>query len=101
MTLDGPLPAGHCTSIVHDPTTTRVRLGYLPADSDANGLANQLDILTLIDALNGVIETPGDWSCDIDRSDSCEPLDILMLIDLLNGADGGPAWGGVTLPDCP
>ncbi len=100
LVLDGSLPPGHCTTFVHQPSGARIELGYLPADVDANGLANQLDILALIDTLNGVIVQPASWSCDIDRSGTCEPLDILMLIDLLNGAGGGTAWSGRTLPPC-
>ena len=56
-----------------------------------------LDILALIDRLNGVIALP-EWSTDIDRDGSAGPQDILRLIDLLNGAGAFEPWNGKSLP---
>jgi hypothetical protein len=98
--FDRPISPGACTTLRHRTSGARVRLGYLPADSSADGSSGPLDILTLIDGLNGV--TPlAEWSCNIDRAGACAPLDILRLVDLLNGADAFDSWNGADLPQCP
>jgi Zn-dependent metalloprotease len=102
LLFDDPIPAGECTSIVYLATSQRVRLGFLPGDANSDGTSGPLDILALIDSLNGTLDPPlHDWQCDINRSGACEPLDILKLIDLLNGAGPLEAWNGRTLPHCP
>jgi hypothetical protein len=72
---------------------------------NADTVTSPLDVLALIDALNGVVEPAwGSYSTDIDHSGISAPLDILALIDLLNGAGGDSAWNGTPMPpqpDCP
>ncbi len=100
LTLSSPIPPGECTIIRHLPTDTDIHLGFLPGDVSGDGLANALDILVLIDYLNGIAAL-NDWQCDIDRSGECDPLDILRLIDLLNGAGGYDVWLGAEIAPCP
>ncbi len=100
--FDRPIPAGHCTLIKHIPSGWYTTLRSLPGDINGDGISNPSDIITLIDHLNGVLDTPlADWQCDIDQSGACNGLDILAEIDLLNGGDGGMAWNGVEVPECP
>jgi hypothetical protein len=102
VVLSGPIPPGECTTIRHVPSDTRVRLGYLPGDASGTGVTSAIDILKLVDHLNGVLPVPmQEWQCDINRSGTCEPQDILRLIDLLNGAGVYEPWDGVHLPLCP
>ncbi len=75
------------TTVTHTASGTSISLGFLPGDSDGNGIAEEIDLQVLFDALNGVSDPPI-WTIDIDRSGKLAPADILRLIDLLNG--GGP-----------
>jgi hypothetical protein len=96
------IPIGACTTIRHVPSETSVSLGYLPADVTGTGLVSQVDLIRLIEYLNGTAAVPPeDWQCDIDHSGLCDPLDILRLIDLLNGANSQHPWLGEQLPECP
>ncbi len=102
VVLDQPIPAGECTTLTYLPDGSVIELGYLPADVDGDGQAGTLDILKLIDNLNGFVDPPlASWQCDVDRSDECNPLDVLRVIDLLNGADAFQSWLGRELPPCP
>jgi subtilisin-like proprotein convertase family protein len=97
LELDSIIPVGAWTTFTHIASDTSVRLGYLPADVDNNGTSGPLDILALIDGLNGVV-TLADYQADVDRSLVVAPLDILAVIDLLNGAGAFDSWIGVSLP---
>jgi hypothetical protein len=96
--LSDPIDPGAWTTITHLPSGATLRLGYLPGDVNGDGTTSPVDILALIDSLNGVTERPI-WSTDIDRSGVANPADILRLIDLLNGAEGFDVWNGATLPE--
>ena len=70
-----------------------------PANVNGDGSATPVDILRLIDSLNGVFTPPwGIYSKDIDRSNAATPSDILREIDLLNGAGEFDPWNNVPLP---
>jgi hypothetical protein len=97
LTLSAPIMPGAWTDITFVPSSHTVRLGFLPADVNADGTSSPLDILALIDALNGLTAAPP-WSTDINRSAAAEPGDILRLIDLLNGAGEFEPWNGRSLP---
>jgi hypothetical protein len=97
LLLDGFVPAGAWTTFTHHGSNTSVRIGFLPADVNADRTSSPLDILALIDALNGLTAAPP-WSTDINRSAAAEPGDILRLIDLLNGAGEFEPWNGRSLP---
>lgn len=97
LSLSAPIMPGAWTDIIYQPSSSRVRLGFLPADVNGDGTSSPLDILALIDALNGLTAARS-WSTDINRSGATEPGDILRLIDLLNGAGEFEPWNGRSLP---
>ncbi|UCE60885.1 MAG: hypothetical protein JSU63_03870 [Phycisphaerales bacterium] len=82
---------GAVSTITYTDRTGSVQTGTfvsLPGDSNADGVSNTADILSLIDCCLNLVCTPahGDYSCDIDHSAAVNSADILRLIDLLNGA---------------
>ncbi|MDO8632308.1 MAG: hypothetical protein Q7R41_17635 [Phycisphaerales bacterium] len=102
VTLSSVIPAQAWTCISHTGTGDQVCLGSLPADANGDRTAAPVDILDIIDNLNGVLIPPlAVHQCDMDRSNLCAPADILTEIDLLNGASGFLVWNGKTLPACP
>lgn len=101
ITLNRPITPGAATTITYngDPTTTGTFLSH-PANVNGDSTAAPVDLLDLIDALNGVSALPwGLYSGDIDRSGLTAPADILEAIDLLNGAGAYEVWNGTTRPD--
>ena len=55
----------------------------LPADANADGVSNGIDILDLLDYLNGVSVPPyGTYSTDINHSGLFTQADIFREIDL-------------------
>ena len=100
--LSSVIPAEKWTCITHTASGDQVCLGSLPADANSDRTAAPVDILEIIDNLNGVRIPPlAMHQCDIDRSNLCAPADILSEIDLLNGASGFAVWNGKSLPACP
>jgi hypothetical protein len=72
-----------------------------PANVNGDNASSPVDILAIIDALNGVATPPwGLISLDVDHSGVAGPADILRVIDLLNGADQFDPWLGRSLPAC-
>lgn len=73
-----PMHPGSRLIIGLDDSESRVCLGYLPGDVNADGTTASQDLLALIDGLNGVADPPLlDHQCDINRSGACEPQDSL------------------------
>lgn len=102
VTLSEPIEPGIWTCVYNNGSGTKTCLGYLPADVNSDGSSSPVDILRLIDNLNGVIVPPyGNWQTDANRSGAAEPSDVLRVIDLLNGADAFNPWNGASLPPCP
>jgi hypothetical protein len=100
--LDSIIPTGKWTCVEHTACQEMVCIGYLPADVNCDRTAGPVDILGVIDNLNGQVQPAYPiWQCDVDRSGVCGPADILRVIDLLNGADCLDTWLGRTLPECP
>ncbi len=97
MNFSNSIEPGAWTTITHIPSGSSVRLGYLPGDVNGDRTSSPVDILALIDSLNGVTPRPI-YSTDMNRSGVAEPSDILRLIDLLNGAGAYEIWNGVSLP---
>lgn len=95
--LGRKISPGAWTTITHVESGTSVRLGFLPADVNGDGTSSPADILSVIDALNGVTVLPI-WSTDVDRSGEAQPADILRVIDLLNGAGSYEPYLNVSLP---
>ncbi len=101
ITLGRAITPGAATTITYngDPTTTGVFISH-PANVNGDSATGPVDLLDLIDALNGVRVLPwGLRSGDIDRSGLVAPADILEEVDLLNGAGGYAAWNGTPRPD--
>lgn len=102
--LDHAITAGGVTRITYADGSSVAYTAH-PGNVDGNSQTGPLDLLILIDGLNGVAEPPlTNLQCDINRTGICEPLDILRLIDLLNGADTFEPWSDTLLPDggvCP
>lgn len=96
--LDGPIPPGVWTTLVHKESLESMRLGFLPGDVDASRVSSPLDILALVDALNGAAGPLPDWSADIDWSGVIDAADALTLVQLLNGEVDGLVWSGAMLP---
>ncbi|MDO8632274.1 MAG: hypothetical protein Q7R41_17465, partial [Phycisphaerales bacterium] len=102
VSLSNVIPVQAWTCIAHTGTGKKVCVGSLPADANGDRTAAPVDILDIIDNLNGVRVPPlAIHQCDLDRSALCAPADILSEIDLLNGASGFLVWNGKTLPICP
>lgn len=103
--LARPLTPGAATRISYTPMSGPSTTGTFyahPANVNGDNIANPLDILRIIDCLNGIqpnVNCPhGIYSRDIDQSGVFNPADILRVIDLLNGADLFDVWNGTTLP---
>jgi hypothetical protein len=98
VNLNAPIEPKTWATIMHGPTQSKVRVGYLPGDVNGDGFSGPVDILDLIDALNGIGPVRSMGSTDLDRSGLALPADILMLVDLLNGAGALDAYLGARLP---
>jgi len=98
ITLSDRIGVVAWTTITHLDSGTSVRVGYLPADVTSDGTSGPLDVLALIDFLNGVGPLREIWSTDINRTGQANPADVLREIDLLNGAGELDAYNGVSLP---
>ncbi len=106
VTLKRPITPGAGTTLTYAGTGAMATFYSHPGNVNGDGLAAPVDILDLIDNLNGVKMLPfGLYSGDIDRSNLIAPADILEEIDLLNGASGFQVWNGtakaVTAGICP
>jgi len=103
LELSRPLLPGSTTLVGYraSPEVTAA-FSALPGDVDGDGVTSPVDLLNLVDVLNGT--TPPRWgaiSTDLDHSGDAGPTDILELVDLLNGAAAFDAWNGRALPDVP
>lgn len=99
LVLSRPISVGAWTVLQHVPSGTETRIGYLPGDVNGDGTTSPVDILALIDSLNGIGTPRAPYSTDINRSGLAEPSDILRVIDLLNGAGAFDSYNGATLPE--
>lgn len=95
------IEAGAWTCVEHNASSSKVCLGSLPGDVDGDRTTSPVDILKLINHLNGVPPLYPITQTDMNRSNLVEPSDILRLIDLLNGAAAFEIWNGANLPTCP
>ena len=105
ITLSRAITAGAGTSISYAPTIGTASTGCFgshPANVNSDSAAAPVDILHLIDNLNGIRVPPLTiWQCDLDRSGVCLPADILAEIDMLNGTNGFIVWNGTSRPLAP
>jgi subtilisin family serine protease len=98
VTLEAIIETRAWTTVKHLLSNTRVRLGYLPGDVNADGVSNDQDIVAVMETLDGTGASRSIWSLDIDRSEAVAPADILEVADLLNGAGAYDAFLDATLP---
>ena len=102
ITLKRPITPGAVTTLTYTDFAGNATTGYFtshPANVNGDSIANPLDILDLIDALNGIRTLPwGKYGGDLDRSGLVAPADILEEIDLLNGAGAYAVWNGTPRP---
>lgn len=98
VNLSAPITPGTWTTITHVDSGVSLRVASLPGDVNGDGTAAPPDILSLIDALNGVGDPLPLWATDVDRSGETLPPDILRVIDLLNGAGVYESWLNRSLP---
>lgn len=105
IVLDHAITTGAVTTIEYKGDGSFVEYTSHPANVNSDGFSSALDILAVIDILNGTVTSSwGIYSEDIDHSSVAAPADILRVIDLLNGADEFESWLGVTRPEnttCP
>ncbi len=105
ISLVRPITAGELTTVIYTDDTMADTVGSFvshPANVNADNVSAPLDIIELVDILNGVADPAfGDFSSDIDHSGTTAPLDILALIDLLNGADAQEVWNNYEVPAGP
>jgi len=107
ITLSRPAFGGSVTVLTYraaDGAEPTYRFVSHPGDVNGDGTASASDILSLIDALNGVAtERNAPWgslSTDIDRSGASNAADVLALIDLFNGRGPFSPWINTRPPDC-
>jgi len=92
-----PISPGAWTTIRYLPKGTTIRLGFLPGDVNGSAYSGVIDLMALIDAINGVTARPIP-SIDINRSGQANVQDIRREIDLLSGNGAYEVWGGRSLP---
>jgi len=95
--LAQPISPGAWTTIRYRPTGMDIRLGFLPADTSGDGYSGPLDLVGLVNSLNGVSPRPI-HSTDMDRSGVPNAQDVRRAVDLLMGKDAYDVWNGRTLP---
>ncbi len=95
--LTGSIEPGGWTTIVHRPSGTGLRVGFLPGDVNADRGADAGDVVALIDRLAGQSGRPP-YATDIDRNGETDADDLSRLLELLNGLEAYPVFLGVRLP---
>lgn len=98
--LQKPITEGRATTIryIHDYASDAITYFAHPANVNGDSISAPIDIIWLIDYLNGISDLPWKpYSCDINHSNQCTPLDITGVIDLLNG-NGFTSWSNVSKP---
>jgi hypothetical protein len=105
ITLNRPITTNSTTTITYSPAVGAPSVGVFtahPGNVDGTGNAAPVDIIAIIDHLNGITLRPL-RQCDVDRSGVCAGADIITEIDLLNGSNGFPIQNGTPKPPtvCP
>lgn len=95
--LTAPIEPGAWTVITYPDSGASTRIGFLPGDVNGDGVSSGVDILALVDVINGVRALPI-HSTDMNRDNVVDVTDVLRLIDMLNGAGGSEAWYMRSLP---
>jgi hypothetical protein len=107
ITLSGVIPPLQCTTLTFvGATDERLQYQSAPGDANLDGSANTLDLLALVQALNGPganlpLNLP---RYNIDRSGFDVPVntqDLLRLVQLLNGVNTTQVFNGAPVAACP
>ncbi len=105
ITLNRAIAMGAVTTIEYTGDGSFVQYTSHPANTNSDSAATPVDIIHLIDHLNGVrVPLLTVYQCDFNRSAVCNPTDIITLIDLLNGSGPWNPWNGTFRPSnstCP
>jgi len=87
--LARPITPGAVTTLTYapgHPHAATAKFYFHPGNVNGNDLTNTIDILDLVDYLNGISTMPwGKYSTDLDHSGLTLPADILTLIEMLGG----------------
>lgn len=104
-----PITTGACSTLTYtdnDATTSVTTLISHPSNVNADGIADDADVVELLNILNGSGAAYGAYSSDVNHTGKTNVADMLAVIDLLNGANlihgQGPtdAWMNTLLPSC-
>ena len=100
IVLDHAITAGAVTTIEYKGSGDQVAFVSHPGNADAGPVADQFDVVRLMDCcLRRVCTIPGGvYSCDIDRSGERGPGDLIRIIDLLEGGATYSSWFGTARP---
>ena len=100
IVLDHAITAGAVTTIEYKGSGDQVAFVSHPGNADAGPVADQFDVVRLMDCcLRRVCTIPGGvYSCDIDRSGERGPGDLIRIIDLLEGGATYSSWFGTPRP---
>jgi hypothetical protein len=99
VTLNRAIAMGAVTTIEYTGNGSFVQYTSHPGNANSDSAASPVDIINLIDHLNGIRVPPlTAYQCDFNRSNLCSAADIITLIDLLNGAGPFSTWNGTSRP---
>lgn len=87
IVLDRGISRGEWTTITHKKSNTGTRVGWLPGDTDGDGVLHPDDIIFLTRFVAGVAELNPPLlphRTDVDRSGGVSVPDALRVLDLLN-----------------
>jgi len=105
ITLDHPIPPGHCTTL-NFAGGGRLQYQSQPGNVSMDGLTNTQDLLALIQSLNNGTANSGDNVAryNLNRSTGVNPVntqDLLRLVQLLNGTNTTQPFNGAGVAACP
>ncbi len=86
LVLDRGVRPGVWTTVIHKPSRTSVRVGYLPGDVDNDGFSDADDILALLQPTTDDATLPR-FRSDIDYDGAVRIADALRIVDLLTEPD--------------
>ena len=81
--FDRPISSMTWTTITHNASGTKMRIGRFPGDVNNDGIADSHDLSALIEGLNGIVDLPA-YRVDVDGSGVAAAPDVLRLIDVLS-----------------
>jgi hypothetical protein len=101
--LTRAITAEACTTIKYIGDDSYVTFIPLPGDLNGDGFSSALEVLDLVNYLNGAADVRAwdQYSSDIDHSGETNSVDIIRHVDLYNGPGAfAPGWNEAAAPDC-